>query len=59
MTRIVESCPDNVEIFSVGIAGMDTSRYYDNAVSIHNTAELAEKLLPVLRKMLGQVRVAA
>lgn len=59
LTRVVESCPDDVEIFSVGIAGMDTSRYYENAVSIANTAELAEKLLPVLRKMLGQVRVAA
>ena len=59
LTRVVQNCPDNVEIFSVGIAGMDTSRYYENAVKINNTAELAENLLPVLRKMLGQVRVAA
>jgi cobalamin biosynthesis protein CobT len=59
LTRIVQGCPDDVQIFSVGIAGMDTSRYYDNSVSVGNTAELGEKILPVLRKMLGQMRVVA
>lgn len=58
LKRVVANCPDDVQIFSVGIAGMDTSRYYDNSVSVHNTAELGEKILPVLRNMLGQMRVA-
>lgn len=59
LKRVVANCPDDVEIFSVGIAGMDTSQYYDNSVSVSNTAELGEKILPVLRKMLGQMRVMA
>ena len=55
LKRIVGNCPSDVEIFSIGIAGMDTSKYYENAVSIPNTAALAETVLPVLRKMLGQM----
>ena len=55
LKRVIANCPEDVEIFSVGIAGMDTSAYYDNAVSVSNTQELADKMLPVLRKMLGRM----
>ncbi len=42
----------DVEVFSIGIAGMDTSAYYENAVRVVNTASLADESLPVLRGLL-------
>ena len=55
LRHIVANLPNDVEVFSVGIAGMDTSRYYKNAVCIPDTSRLCTDALPAIRKMLRRM----
>jgi len=55
LQKIVANLPTDVEVFSVGIAGMDTSRYYTNAVKVEDTGQLARQALPAIRKMLRRM----
>jgi len=54
---VVDDCPKDVELFSVGIAGCRTSTFYgDRACDIRGTAEVAEKVVPVMRKALRNIK---
>ena len=55
LQKVVRNLPTDVEVFSVGIAGMDTSAYYENAVRISETHQLAREALPAIRKMLRRM----
>ena len=54
LIAVVNSAPKDIGIISIGIGGMDTSDYYANAVKIHDTSQLAQEMLPVMRPVLRQ-----
>ena len=49
-----KSCP-GVGLLGVGIAGMDCSDYYPNAVSVNNLTTIGQETLPTLRRMLKKI----
>ena len=55
LISVVANAPKHIGIVSVGIAGMDTSEYYPNAVKVNDTSNLSREMLPVLRTMLRKV----
>lgn len=55
LKAVVEGAPKDIGLFSIGIDGMDTSRFYPNGASC-NADELTTKAMPIIRKMLRKVR---
>ena len=55
LINVVRAADPKVGLFSIGIAGMDTSKYYENSVSIPHVNELAQKAAPALRPMLKRI----
>ena len=56
MRTVVANAPKDIGLFSVGIDGMDTGAYYDNAVINNNNSELVKDCMPVIRKMVRTVK---
>ena len=55
LKTVVANCPKSVALFSVGIDGMDTSEYYDNAVCVDDARNLVKQSLPIIRKMCRRI----
>ena len=56
LRTVVANAPKDIGLFSVGIDGMDTGAYYDNAVINRNNADLVKDCMPVIRKMVRTVK---
>ena len=56
LRTVVANAPKDIGLFSVGIDGMDTGAYYDNAVINNNNSELVKDCMPVIRKMVRTVK---
>jgi len=56
LRTVVANAPKDIGLFSVGIDGMDTSCYYDNAVRVMNSRDLVKESMPVIRKMVRTVK---
>lgn len=56
LRTVVANAPKDIGLFSVGIDGMDTSRYYDNAVCVADSNDLVRQSMPVIRKMVRTVK---
>lgn len=56
LKAVVEDCPKDIGLFSVGIDGMDTSEYYENAVRVDDCRTLVKDSMPIIRKMLRRVK---
>tara|TARA_R110000824_G_scaffold288781_6_gene477233 strand:+ start:10 stop:1668 length:1659 start_codon:yes stop_codon:yes gene_type:complete len=55
LIQVVNDAPENIGLVSIGIAGMDTSEFYPNAVKVEDTTQLASEMIPVLREVLRSV----
>jgi cobalamin biosynthesis protein CobT len=55
LKRVTRGCPSDIGLVGIGIAGMDCSEYYPTNVSVRNTTNLANEMLPILRDMLRKV----
>ena len=55
LIHVVSNAPKNVGLFSIGIDGMDTSKYYPNHATC-DARNLAKAVIPVLRKMARSIR---
>lgn len=55
LIHVVANAPKAVGILGIGIAGCDTSRYYDNAITINDISRLAQESMPTIRRMLKKV----
>lgn len=56
LRTVVQSCPKDIGLFSIGIDGMDTSAYYDNHATNMKSEDLAKDCMPVIRKMIRSVK---
>ena len=57
LVSVVNDCPKDVELFSIGVAGCRTSTFYgDKSCDINGTSEVAEKVVPIIRKALRNVK---
>lgn len=57
LKAVVANAPKDIALFSIGIDGMDTSKFYPNGASC-NAHELTTKAMPIIRKMLRKIRAA-
>ena len=57
LKAVVEGAPKDIGLFSIGIDGMDTSKFYPNGATC-NAADLTTKAMPIIRRMLRKVRAA-
>jgi cobalamin biosynthesis protein CobT len=55
LKAVVANAPKDIALFSIGIDGMDTSKFYPNGASC-NAHELTTKAMPIIRKMLRKVK---
>jgi len=57
LKAVVANAPKDIGLFSIGIDGMDTSRFYPNGATC-NAHELTAKAMPIIRRMVRKVRAA-
>jgi len=56
LRAVVANANKDIGLFSVGIDGMDTSTYYDNAVCVNDSNDLVRESMPIIRKMVRTVK---
>jgi cobalamin biosynthesis protein CobT len=55
LIQVVQNAPKEVGLFSIGIDGMDTSRYYPNSATC-NASDLPRKVIPILRQIVRTMK---